>query len=221
MLPMLRMTSDGAAHRILDLVGSLSNEFRLTEAEREQRISSGQRVIYNRTHWAATYLAKAQLLHRVARGSVQLTARGQEVLASNPARVDVRLLSQFPEFAAFRARTAAPVEDPKGEAARQDPEELLDTTFGSLRRTVEADLLDHVLVPGPASKCCARSTVRSIGSVGERRSRPNRRGVGPPGARPKGQDARRGTPSRLSPALAWRSRLGCSGIAPGTLLRSS
>lgn len=150
MLPMLRLASDGLDHRITGTVEALSDEFRLTTDEREHRLSSGQPVIYNRTHWAATYLAKAGLLNRTGRGSVRITDRGRAVLTSAPTRIDVKFLSQFPEFEAFRSK-ATPQEVPASNAAAgQDPEELLDVTYGALRSTVEADLLDSVLGSSPA-----------------------------------------------------------------------
>ncbi len=54
-----------------------------------------------------------------------------------------------PEFQAFRARTASPAGVAHSEPAQQDPEELLDTNYTALRRTVEADLLDHALTSSP------------------------------------------------------------------------
>lgn len=125
MLPMLRIAADGADHKIGDVVQALAGEFRLTEADRDERLSSGQQVIYNRTHWAATYLVKAGLLVRAVRGSVRITARGLEILRQHPSRVDIRLLSQFPEFESFRAKAAVVAEPVPGPVSEQDPEELL------------------------------------------------------------------------------------------------
>lgn len=149
MLPLLRMTADGQDHKIIALVEALADEFHLSEEDRDRLLASGQRVIFNRTHWATTYLVKSGLLTRAVRGTARITDRGRHVLASPPERIDVKFLSQYPEFQAFRARTAAPAEAAHAEPAQQDPEELLDTTYTALRRTVEADLLDHVLTSSP------------------------------------------------------------------------
>lgn len=149
MLPLLRLTADGQDHKVSDLVETLADELQLSEDDRDQRLASGQRVIFNRTHWATTYLVKAGLLVRAIRGSAQITARGRTVLAEAPDRIDVKLLSQFPEFVAFRARAATPGAPAQPEPAGQDPEELLDSTYTALRRAVEADLLDHVLTASP------------------------------------------------------------------------
>lgn len=149
MLPLLRMTEDGQDHKVLALVDALTEEFGLTDEDRDKLLASGQRVIFNRTHWATTYLAKAGLLTRAVRGMARITDRGRQVLAAPPERIDVKFLLQYPEFQTFRMRTTPPGEVPHPEPAQQDPEELLDTTYAALRRTVEADLLDHVLASSP------------------------------------------------------------------------
>jgi restriction system protein len=150
MLPMLRLAADGSDHKIGAVVDWLSDEFALSEDERDQQLSSGQRVIYNRTHWAATYLVKAGLVQRAVRGSIRITDRGRDVLAANPPRVDIKLLSQYPEFESFRTKAAASPADRADEHVDQDPEELLDSTYTALRRTIEADLLEQVLAGTPA-----------------------------------------------------------------------
>jgi restriction system protein len=68
---------------------------------------------------------------------------------SKPLRVDIKLLSQFPEFETFRTKTAAAPEPAPDPATEQDPEELLDATFTALRRTVEEDLLEQVRASTP------------------------------------------------------------------------
>ena len=98
MLPLLKATADGTDHRIADLIEHLASELRLTPEERDQQLQSGQRVIFNRTHWAVTYLAKAAVLERSGRGTVRITERGRELLLEELARIDVKCLSRYPEF---------------------------------------------------------------------------------------------------------------------------
>lgn len=152
MLPMLEVVADGERRRIVpDVTDELAVRFRLTQADRDQRLPSGtQATFVNRTHWAATYMVKAGLLERPARGTIQLTDRGREVLASKPDVVNVAYLDRFPEFQAFRkatrrasdAKGAAPVDDD-----HQNPEEHLYVTYEALRSQVEADLLERLQSP--------------------------------------------------------------------------
>jgi restriction system protein len=150
MLPIMRMAADGQDHRTNELVEALADEFHLTAMDRDQLLASGQRTIFNRTHWAVTYLAKAGLLVRSSRGHVRITDRGRQALASEPVRIDVKFLGQYPEFQAFRARTAPPAQvDDQAQPAQGTPDELLESTYAALRASVEGDLLDRALAAPP------------------------------------------------------------------------
>ena len=66
------------------------------------------------------------------------------VLGSNPDRVDIKLLEQFPEFKAFRIRKDNPdtaTVTPKGDI---NPEELFESAYKDLRETLVAELLDTI-----------------------------------------------------------------------------
>ena len=103
MLPFLRHLADGTEHTLRDAEDSLAAQFQLTPAERAQLLPSGQQGIFrNRIGWARTYLKKALLLESPRRGVFRLTDRGRKVLDSNPTRIDVKYLEQFPEFVEFR-----------------------------------------------------------------------------------------------------------------------
>jgi restriction system protein len=151
MLPLLEYLADGSTRRTVpDVTGHLAAHFHLSEEDLDQRLPSGvQPTFYNRTHWAVTYLAKAGVLARVARVQVAITDRGKQVIASKPERVDVAFLRRYPEFEEFRTKTRShePTErpdDPAPANMEQNPEELLYGTYASLRRAVEADLLDRL-----------------------------------------------------------------------------
>jgi len=147
MLPVLEYVADGAVHATApEVTDHLARAFQLTEEDLDQRLPSGtQSMFYNRTAWAVTYLSKAGLISRPARGRIQLTQRGRDVLASKPERIDVTFLRQFPEFEEFRtrSRTHDPAV-PTPEAAEANPEELLFATYEALRKSVEADILDRL-----------------------------------------------------------------------------
>lgn len=104
MLPLLKYASDGTEKNIREAIASLSDEFRLTTEDKELTIPSGKEtLISNRVHWARTYLDKAGVIKRTRRSHFQITSRGQEILASNPNELNVRILRQFPEFVEFQS----------------------------------------------------------------------------------------------------------------------
>ena len=150
MLPILQYLGDGATRRVVpEVTGHLAYTFGLTQEDLDQQIPSGRTsTLANRSHWAVTYMVKAGLLERPARGRVRLTEKGREALSKDLPRVDNEYLSQFPSFIEFRAKTRehATAESPTVGPADggETPEEHLFATYASLRKSVEADLLDRL-----------------------------------------------------------------------------
>lgn len=151
MRPLLAATADGAPHRIRELTLQLADQLSLSEVERATLLPSGtQRVFDNRVAWAATYLRKANLLSTPQRGYVQMTAAGQRVLAENPDRVDVSVLSQFPVFLEFRRKTktdGATLAPTPSDGAT--PEETLETIWDTLRQNLGDEILTKVKASSP------------------------------------------------------------------------
>ena len=104
MLPVLSISTNQEA-RFGDVVDRLADQLGLTPEDRGELLPSGKQTVFNnRVHWAKTYLTKARLLESTRRGHFRITARGQQVLASHPARIDVPFLDQFAEFRGRRWR---------------------------------------------------------------------------------------------------------------------
>ncbi len=153
MLPLLKALSDGRDHGVRDLTEHLADEFGLTADERRQLKTSGrQPLLDNRVQWAKFYLDKAGLVASPSRGVYRITERGLQVLSRNPPRVDVALLSQFPEFKEFKTGSTSVVADEDVSDSRETdetPEEALDSAYRQLRKTVEAELLQQVKAASP------------------------------------------------------------------------
>jgi restriction system protein len=99
MLPLLKFAEDGKEHTLRETVEKLADVFNLSEEARKVLLPSGQQTVFhNRVGWARTYLKKAGLLDSPRRSYFVITKRGQEVLASNPSRIDASFLEQYPEF---------------------------------------------------------------------------------------------------------------------------
>lgn len=92
MLPVLRASAQGEV-RIGDVVERLADEFALTPDERAHLLPSGRQTTFaNRVHWSKSYLGKAGLISLSGRARFTITARGHEVLASPPKRIDIKFL---------------------------------------------------------------------------------------------------------------------------------
>src|SRR4051794_32639576 len=104
MRPLLNEYAGGGEHPIADVRSALAQMFALTDEELAERLPSGSaRTFDNRVGWATTYLNRCGLLTRPRRGVYEITDRGTQVLADHLDRIDLGVLSQFPEFNEFRA----------------------------------------------------------------------------------------------------------------------
>ncbi|MDQ3688472.1 MAG: restriction endonuclease [Chloroflexota bacterium] len=150
MLPVLQEVAAAEQRAVSEIMGGIESRFQLSPEDREQMLPSGtQRTIVNRVHWAVSYMVQAGLIQRVGRGLVQVTERGRGVLAQPPAHIDVKFLVQYPEFQEFRNRARSKTASTAIEESQATPEEILESTFDSIRQSVEADLLERVKAAPP------------------------------------------------------------------------
>jgi restriction system protein len=118
-----------------------------------ERLSSGGSRFDSRIQWALTHLAQAGLLTRPRRGHVQITARGKEVLAERPERVDMHLLSRFEDYLDFRARTKSGPAEPVSTDGAADDSTPIEAIAAAVRQSNEVlgdEVLQRVLGQPPA-----------------------------------------------------------------------
>jgi len=160
MRPLLEGYAAGDERRIADVRAELAMQFGLTEDELAERLPSGlAKTFDNRVGWAATYLYRVGLLARPRRSVYVITDRGREVLDANPERIDLSVLSQFPEFAEFRKasgtrrsrRGEEVVTEAPAVAETSTPEERIDAAYQELRQALIAELRDRVSMMPPAA----------------------------------------------------------------------
>ena len=150
MLPVLAASSNGEV-RIGAVVEQLADQLVLTPQERSELLPSGKQTVFsNRVHWAKSYLSKAHLVELTRRGHFRITPRGQTVFASQPARIDTKLLMQFEEFRQFRERSSGAEEQgdeavsPSADDQKQTPDETMRTAHLQIETALGQDLLDRV-----------------------------------------------------------------------------
>ena len=151
MRPVLAVTAEREVS-LRELVALLSDEFVLSDDERRQTIPSGpQPLTYNRVAWAVTHLVQAELLARPARGRVRITERGRAALQTNPERVDLKLLTLYPEYQGWR--TGQPASEPASGPApvgAGTPLEILGLSYQQVRKATAHELLEKVRAVSPA-----------------------------------------------------------------------
>lgn len=153
MLPFLRFLGDEKEHSLRDAEDALAEHFKLTPVERAELLPSGQqRIFKNRIGWARTYLKKAALIEAPRRAVFKITKRGMLTLASNPAKIDVKFLEQWPEFIEFRDISKSNGEQPQPIALSPNtttPEETIELAYQGLREQLAQELLSKILTCSP------------------------------------------------------------------------
>lgn len=147
MLPVLRRAAQGET-RVAEAEEKIAAEFALTREERDLMLASGrQKILHNRIHWAKFYLSKAGLIVSPRRGWFTASEAGRALLARDPGRIDVKLLSEYPGFKDFYRggpgdKTAAGAEEALGAApgpiAMATPEEQIEQVHLAAQIALEA-----------------------------------------------------------------------------------
>lgn len=149
MLPLLELASEGKMRSMADYREDLAVHFNLTPSERDDLLPSGRQPIFNnRVAWASTYLQRAGLLERPKRGFYRITEQGRSALKSNPKRIDIKFLQQYPAFNNFRDKST---DKKPSEAAPENitPEETLEAAYQQMRTELAIELLDQVKASSP------------------------------------------------------------------------
>ena len=153
MLPLLKVVADKKEYKLQELIEILSSSFKLTDADREEMLPSGQQRIFdNRVAWARTYLKKAGLVDSPRRAFVTITERGLKVLSEKPDFINVRFLKQFPEFVEFQQtkRENNDIDIDEHSESTETPEELLETAYLKIRKSLAQEIINKVIQLPPA-----------------------------------------------------------------------
>lgn len=151
MLPALKLSAAGEI-KLKKALDTLSDEFNLTQDERDQLLPSGNMTtMRNRVAWAVSYLFQAKLIQRPQRGFFIITERGKQVLSDPPPKIDIKYLEQYPEFLDFRYKRKSKnkVEQGAGEVSADTPEEQIDNAYSEISAALKDELLSKVLDASP------------------------------------------------------------------------
>jgi len=157
MLPLLKLASDGKEHKFSQAVEELADEFNLSTEERNELLPSGSQAVFNnRVGWARSYLKQAGLLESPKRGFFTITSKGTELLGTNPEKIDISVLEQYPEFIDFKNRkkaksgNEAQVEISTGQESDLTPEDSLAEAYKLLRSALESEIINAVKEASPS-----------------------------------------------------------------------
>lgn len=155
MLPVLAASSKGEV-RIGEVITKIAGQLGLTPEDRAKLLPSGRQGVFeNRVHWAKFYLGKAGLIEATRRGHFRITPRGQQVLKTNPLKIDNDFLGQFEEFKQFKesssqsvAHGSASIETEIASHA-ETPDEIMRVAHKQIEASLAQDLLDRICASPP------------------------------------------------------------------------
>ena len=158
MLPLLKHVSDGEEYKLDTIVDLMAKHFKITDEQRKELLPSGQTFVFgSRVGWARTYMKKAGLIDTPKRGCIKITDSGLNVLKQNPSGINIAYLKQFPKFIDWQNIKKEDNQNNLGLETiqpeiinTQTPEELLESSYQSLRKDLAQDILEKILNLSPA-----------------------------------------------------------------------
>jgi len=146
MRPVLQLFAEGKTS-IKDCIEPLKQRLNISDEDAEETLQSGQTALYNRAHWARTYLGKAGLLESPKRGTHVITDLGRAFLKSAPERITISDLRSIDAFSEWQARDVGDGSIGsenliKAVPATQTPEDLIQ----SAHREIDSALRDELLI---------------------------------------------------------------------------
>lgn len=155
MLPLLKQFAEGKTN-VKDCIPSLVDEFSLSEDDAEKLLPSGKMTyLFNRAHWARTYLGKAGFLDSPKRGTHVITQRGRDFLSTEPNELNNKILSGFDQFQEWRSNATSEDNDSvqldKSIVVDDDqtPEDSMLSASKVLNKALREDLLIALLEISP------------------------------------------------------------------------
>ena len=156
--PVLRALEDGQIKRALEIRKYALNYLNVSEEDRKQMLPSNtQRLVDNRATWAITYLCKANLIERVAKGKYKITNTGIQVLHEKKDHVELKDLYQFDSFRQF-INTDTMSEEKKDlskpsvleDLQEGTPQDNLNASMEQINKDLSANLLSEIMERSPA-----------------------------------------------------------------------
>lgn len=147
MRPLLQHLSDSSDHSNQETLSVLTAEFRLSPEELIQLLPSGKQSVFtNRIAWAKSHLKQAGLIESPRWGVYRISARGLALLRETRGPINIKVLSQFPEYQKFRTSKATPneVSDELPSGDEMTPEEHIEYGNKQIRQKLSIEILEQI-----------------------------------------------------------------------------
>lgn len=146
----IKFLSANQTKTIKEITEYCALEFKLSDSDRKEKISSGQNKLYSRVSWAKTYLKKAGLIESPKRGTVCLTKAGREAFKNSNSNVTLEYLSNFDSFKKFKNNikdNGKNKEEQNFEVSQiknESPQEQIETAIKELNDELTSELMVEI-----------------------------------------------------------------------------
>lgn len=156
--PVLRALETGEIKHVAEIRKFALDYLNVSEEDRKVMLPSNtQRLADNRVNWSITYLRKANLIERVARGKYKITNTGLQVLHEKKDHVELKGLYQFDSFRQF-INTDTMSEEKKDlskpsvleDLQEGTPQDNLNASMEQINKELSANLLSEIMERSPA-----------------------------------------------------------------------
>jgi restriction system protein len=151
--PILKYASDDKEHELYETIEVMSDQFNLSEEDRNLVMPNGKRTyIYDRIAWAITYLVQAGLLVRTRRSKYKITNLGKEEAKIIPNKISYKYLEQFDSFKKFKESHHSTKQDSVDQKidSKLTPDEEIEEIFRKRRDLLAQEILSQLIEIKPS-----------------------------------------------------------------------
>ncbi|MDD7973331.1 restriction endonuclease [Roseinatronobacter alkalisoli] len=154
--PVLQLFSEGKTS-VKECIEPLKERLGITEEDAQETLQSGQTVLYNRAHWARTYLGKAGMLESPRRGTHLITQQGRDFLLKAPDRITISDLKEYHNFLDWHNQTAGAEDEADSsstlealeDAASLTPEDIIENAKEKIDLALAEELISALFQMSP------------------------------------------------------------------------
>ncbi|MCL4735487.1 MAG: restriction endonuclease [Candidatus Omnitrophica bacterium] len=141
--PLLDFAADGKEHSLKEAREYIAQVLKLTEEDLSELLpSKNQTRFENRITWAKTYFVQAKVLETPHRGYFRITERGIALHKKGHEKIDIQILSQYPEFVEFQK--GKQLKEITVDSVAETPEEILQKAYESIRTNLAVEILERI-----------------------------------------------------------------------------
>jgi 5-methylcytosine-specific restriction enzyme B len=116
--PTLQVLADGQTWRTADLYGAVTDAMDLTDAQRAEKLNSGEPRAHDRISWALYHLRRAGAVRKVKNGHSTITDVGRKLLEDNSESLTLEALAALPAYQNYQPRSQRDVTTEPAEEGR-------------------------------------------------------------------------------------------------------